>query len=146
MNRKRCALLPVLFSGGRPMNTISSSINGHNLAMDGHGFFTKVSANISTGSDKTDTQLITPSGSEVAQNIVQNIAEVKQDALQLQKLSDMVMGRILQFNVNQELGSIVIKIVDPSTNKVIKEIPSEEMQDLKIRIRKSIGLLFDEMI
>ena len=61
-------------------------------------------------------------------------------------MSDMVMNRKLQFNVNSELGSVIVKIVDPNTEQVIKEIPSEDIQKLKIRIRKTIGILFDEMI
>ena len=56
------------------------------------------------------------------------------------------MGPKLRFNVNDELGSVIVKIVDPNTDQVIKEIPSEDMQKLKIRIRKAIGVLFDEMI
>ena len=61
-------------------------------------------------------------------------------------MSDMVMNGKLQFNVNSELGSVIVKIVDPNTEQVIKEIPSEDIQKLKIRIRKTIGVLFDEMI
>jgi len=91
-------------------------------------------------------QLNIADGARVVDNIVQNNAQIKADAQQLQKLSDMVMGRKLQFNVNEELGSIVVKVVDPSTNQVIKEIPSADIQRLKISIRKAIGVLFDEMI
>ena len=58
----------------------------------------------------------------------------------------MVDGRKLQFNVNKELGSVVVKIIDTNTNQVLKEIPSEDMQKLKLRIRKAIGNLFDEVI
>src|SRR5574344_2212407 len=124
------------------MNTIRTS--GQNLAMDGQNYYKVASKAASANIKQADMQIITPSGAQVAQNIAQNIAEVKQDAQQLQKLSDLVMGHKLQFNVNQELGSVVVKIVDPNTDKVVKEIPSEEMQDLKIRIRKAIGLLFNE--
>ena len=56
------------------------------------------------------------------------------------------MGPKLRFNVNNELGSVIVKIVDPTTEQVIKEIPSEEIQHLKLRIRKAIGVLFDELI
>lgn len=90
--------------------------------------------------------LITPTGSEAAASLVQNAADVKADAQQLQKMSDMVMGRKLRFNVNEELGSIVVKIVDPNTDQVIKEIPSEDIQKLKINLRKAIGVIFDDMI
>jgi len=52
----------------------------------------------------------------------------------------------LKYSVNEELGQVVVKVIDPETDKVIKEIPSEEMQKLHIRIREAIGLLVDEKI
>ena len=55
------------------------------------------------------------------------------------------MGRKVQFNVNNELDSVVVKIVDANTNQVVKEIPSEDIQKLKINIRRAIGLLFDDL-
>lgn len=127
------------------MNTIST--NGQNLAMDGQNYFKAVSSRkIPANVNSTGINGIAPTGAEVAQNIVQNLAEVKEAAQQLQKLSDMVMGPKLQFRVNQELGSVIINVVDPSTNKVIKEIPSEDMQKLKVRMKKAIGMLFNELI
>ena len=61
-------------------------------------------------------------------------------------MTEMVGGNKLQFNVNKELGSVVVSIVDSATNQVIKQIPSEDMQKLKLRIRKAIGSMFDEVI
>jgi flagellar protein FlaG len=126
------------------MNTVSNI--GQALAMDGHKYYNNVSAkSVSTSKEVQNTLNISDSA-KVVDRIVQNMAQVKADAQQIQKLSDMVLGRKLQFNVNEELGSVVIKVVDPNTNSVIKEIPSAEIQKLKISIRKAIGLLFDEMI
>jgi flagellar protein FlaG len=145
MNLKGCAPLQVLFSGGKsPMNTINSNI-GQNLAMDGRNYLNSVATSKSAAAGTISKPLMADSA-QVVESIVQNNANVEEDVKQLQKLSDMVMGRKLQFNVDKQLGSVVIKILDPSTNQVIKEIPSEDMQKLKIRIRKAIGLLFDEMI
>lgn len=129
------------------MNTISSL--GQTLAMDGLNLNSSAvtpAKNISTQKSSTVNTLKTPTGSEVVDNLVQSMAEIKADAQQLQSMSDRVMGRELQFNVNKELGSIVVKVVDPSTNQVVKEIPSEEIQNLKIRIRKAIGIIFDEIV
>ena len=129
------------------MNTISSL--GQTLAMDGLNLNSSAvtpAKNISTQKSSAGNTLKTPTGSEVVDNLVQSMAEIKADAQQLQSMSDRVMGRELQFNVNKELGSIVVKVVDPSTNQVVKEIPSEEIQNLKIRIRKAIGIIFDEIV
>lgn len=129
------------------MNTINSFVQA--ATMDGQNIRNAASSYTTslhkTGSD-VQKILIAPTGSEVAENIAQNAADVKADAQQLQKLSDMVMGRKLRFNVNEELGSIVVKIVDPNTEQVIKEIPSADIQKLKINIRKAIGVIFDDMI
>lgn len=83
---------------------------------------------------------------ESAQQIIQSKEDFKADTQYLQKLSDRVTGGKLQFNVNNELGSIIVKIVDPQTDAVLKEIPSKDIQKLKIQIRKTIGAIFDELI
>lgn len=127
------------------MNTINQNSMVH-LATDGQALYkSAMQTVINTSSIKQTTQ-ITPNGAQVAQNIEQNLAEIKADSQQLQKMSEMVDGRKLQFNVNKELGSVVVKIVDSNTNQVLKEIPSEDMQKLKLRIRKAIGNLFDEIV
>lgn len=116
---------------------------GQNLAMDGQNYNSKVSVTVtSTKKPAQEMQLLTATGAEVAKNIVQNIAEIKQSAQEMQKLSNM-LGRKIQFNVNQDSGNVVIKVLDLSTNEVIREIPSAEMQRLQARLRKTIGILFD---
>lgn len=89
---------------------------------------------------------ITLSGAQVAQNIEQSIAQTKADVQELQKMSDMVAGNKLQFSVNKELKSVVVSVVDSSTNEILKQIPSVEIQNLKIRIRKAIGRIFDQTV
>ena len=41
---------------------------------------------------------------------------------------------------------MVVKVIDKETDKVIKELPSGELQRLHVRIREAIGLLIDEEI
>jgi len=128
------------------MNTITSSI-GQALAMDGQNYFKVAPQMLGSGTTTAGVVRSVPGGAEVAQNIAQNLAEIRENAQQLQRLSDMVMGRrSLRFSVNEELGEVVISVLDPSTNKVIKEIPSEDIQKMKVSMKKAIGLLFDEMI
>ena len=128
------------------MNTITNSI-GQALAMDGQNYFKVAPQILGSGTPTAGVARSVPGGAEVAQNIAQNLAEIRENAQQLQRLSDMVMGRrSLRFSVNEELGEVVISVLDPSTNKVIKEIPSEDIQKMKVSMKKAIGLLFDEMI
>ncbi len=126
------------------MNTISSNAMVH-TAMDGQSLYSSAVSMQNTVA-KQSMELMTPTGAQVAQNIEQNLAEIKEDSQQLQKMYEMVDGRKLQFNVNKELGAVVVRVVDSNTNQVLKEIPSEDIQKLKLRLRKAIGNLFDEKV
>ena len=129
------------------MNTINSYVQS--MTTDGHNLHTnayqqgKSDSAVNRINEKT---LSTPTAAEVAADMIQNAAETKADAVQLQKMSDLVSARKVLFNVNDELGSVVVKIVDPNTEQVLKEIPSKDIQNLKIRIRKTIGILFDDLV
>ena len=128
------------------MNTINTNSMVH-VAMDGQSLYnTNKNSASSSAQQQVAAVSITPTGAQVAQNIEQNIAEVKADSQALQRMTEMVGGNKLQFSVNKELGSVVVSIVDSATNQVIKQIPSEDMQKLKLRIRKAIGSMFDEVI
>lgn len=128
------------------MNTISQNSMVH-MATDGQTLYnTAAIAGVKKASVQQSSTIVSPSGAQAAQNIEQNLAEVKADSQQLQRMSEMVDGRKLQFNVNKELGSVVVKVVDSSTNQVVKEIPSEDMQKLKLRIRQAIGNLIDDLV
>lgn len=128
------------------MNTINTNSMVH-VAMDGQSLYNINSRNTTNNAvQQIAAQSITPTGAQVAQNIEQNIAEIKADSQALQRMTEMVGGNKLLFTVNKELGSVVVSIVDSTTNQVIKQIPSEDMQKLKLRIRKAIGSMFDEVI
>ena len=127
------------------MNTINTNSMVH-VAMDGQSLYNINRNTASNTAQQVAALSITPTGAQVAQNIEQNIAEIKADSQALQKMTEMVGGNKLQFSVNKELGSVVVSIVDSETNQVIKQIPSEDMQKLKLRIRKAIGSMFDEVI
>ena len=127
------------------MNTINTS-SSVTMAMDGQQQL--YTSGINFEKSVVQSQIIsktTPNGAQVAQNIEQNLAQIKADTQQLEKLSEIINGRKLQFNVNKDLGAVVIKVVDSNTNQVLKEIPSEDIQKLKLRIRQTIGSLFDQM-
>ena len=129
------------------MNTISTQSSMVRMATDGQALYSSAAQAANNNAIAKQASVpITPTGAQVAQNIEKNLAEIKADSQQLQKMSEMVDGRKLQFNVNKELGSVVVKIIDTNTNQVLKEIPSEDMQKLKLRLRKAIGNLFDEVI
>ena len=127
------------------MNTISTNAMVH-TAMDGQSLYSSAVSMQKSSAAKQTMELMTPNGAQVAQNIEQNLAEIKADSQQLQKMYEMVDGRKLQFSVNKELGAVVVRVVDSNTNQVLKEIPSEDIQKLKLRLRKAMGNLFDQKV
>ena len=127
------------------MNTITSNAMVH-TAMDGQSLYSSAVSISNASAAKQTMELMTPTGAQVAQNIEQNLAQIKEDSQQLQKMYEMVDGRKLQFNVNKELGAVVVRVVDSNTNQVLKEIPSEDIQKLKLRLRKAVGNLFDQKV
>ena len=119
-------------------------LNAINPAMDGTrniitpAAYTRASrpvANIKVNEELNDT----------AQSLAKEMEQTKPSVQQLQNISN-ALGKKLQFNVNEALGKVVVKVIDPSTDKVIKEIPSREVQQMQIRIRETIGFLFDELV
>lgn len=128
------------------MNTINNQSGMVHLTMDSQALYSSSNIKKINSEVQTTSQPITPTGAQVAQNIEESIADIKADTQQLQKMSEMVTGRKLQFNVNKELNSVIVTVIDSNTNQVLKEIPSKDIQNLKLRIRKAIGNLFDEVV
>jgi len=63
----------------------------------------------------------------------------------LQKLGE-TFNKKLQFVVDHSSNEVIVKVIDKETDKVIKELPPEELQRLYSNIKEAIGLLFDEMV
>lgn len=51
------------------------------------------------------------------------------------------VARNLQFSVDDDTGKTVVRIIDSSTNEVIRQMPSEEMLAISRSIDKLQGLL-----
>jgi len=58
----------------------------------------------------------------------------------------LAFNRKLQFVVDHGSNQVIIKVIDKETDKVIKEIPPEELERLHNNLKEVIGLLFDEMV
>lgn len=84
-------------------------------------------------------------GAEQAPSAERQKIDVSAAVEQIQKIADM-FNRELKFQVSDELNRVIVKVIDPSTDKVIREIPSQEIQRLQLQIQETIGLLFDQSI
>jgi len=123
---------------------ITTGISGQAMVRDGQHIISQSS--VSAPAKKAKQQVDINEGMEsAARDIKKEMAEVKETVAKLENITN-VMGRKISFNVNNELGEVIVKVIDPSTDKVIKEIPSAEIQQLQLRIKQTLGLLFDETI
>jgi flagellar protein FlaG len=50
------------------------------------------------------------------------------------------------YKLTDELNRFIVKIIDKKTDKVIKQIPSEELQKLHDNLQEALGILFDQEI
>jgi len=58
----------------------------------------------------------------------------------------LAFNRRLQFVVDNSSHQVIVKVIDKETDKVIKELPPEELQRLHRNLKEAIGLLFDEKV
>lgn len=125
---------------------MSISVNniGQSMAMDGLKNTVNAGGNVFQKTGKP-SENVNAEAANVAEDFAKDYDKIEKQISQVQKLSDMI-GRKLEFNVNKELNRVIIKVVDPSTKQVIKEIPSEEIQNLQMRLRENINFLVDEKI
>jgi flagellar protein FlaG len=70
--------------------------------------------------------------------------EYLNDAIvKLRKAGDL-FNRRLDFQVDKDTQRIIVKVIDTETDKVIKEIPPEQLVQLAAKIQEMVGLLVDE--
>ena len=71
--------------------------------------------------------------------------DIRETLASLEKLITR-FNRRFEFSVDQSINRIIVKVIDRETDKVIKEIPPQEIQHLLASLREMMGLLVDEEI
>jgi len=92
-------------------------------------------------------------GQAVRHEVAVNQPEVKKvkpqvihsTAADLERIG-LVFNRKLQFVVDHNSNEVIVKVIDKETDKVIKELPPEELQRLHSNLKETIGFLFDERV
>lgn len=111
---------------------------GRYLAMDG------LTQYFSHPTRRTSAQIQLPisNPSDVVDSLTETYTKAKSNIREITQAT----GNKVKFNVNEELGQVVVKIVDSSTDKVVREIPSADMQEVRATIKQTIGVFFDERV
>lgn len=69
-----------------------------------------------------------------------NLDQVKQAMAQVAKMVQEKASN-LQFSIDSDTGTTVVKVVDSQTQEVIRQIPSQEMLNIAKAIQDAQGLL-----
>jgi len=103
----------------------------------------KISQNSASANEKSDlNQQI--QDTHQADNNATNMKQLTDIIAESTKI-DMAMARV-SFSKDKDTGDILIKIIDNKTDEVIKQIPPEEVLELKKRLGDMQGLLLDKRI
>jgi flagellar protein FlaG len=71
--------------------------------------------------------------------------EIHRVAADITRVSQ-TFNKKLQFVVNHQLNEVIVKVIDKSTDKVIKVLPPEELQRLHRKLKEAIGFLINEQV
>lgn len=110
---------------------------------------------VSSVEDTNDSELQGTGQNVNSDEFTQQNINIEKQAQDLQELSKL-KGWAVSFQVDNDLNTTVIKVVDADTQKMIRQIPSEELLSLNKRIQAlregddssngSSGLLLDSQI
>ncbi len=54
------------------------------------------------------------------------------------------LNRNLKVSVHKDTGQLVVRVTDPDSGKVIRQLPPEQLLDAEVNIRKVIGLFVND--
>ncbi len=66
------------------------------------------------------------------------------EAIEKLRSAGDIFNKRLDFRIDEKTNRVVVKVIDTKTDKVIKEIPPEQLLHLVAKIQEMIGLLVDE--
>ncbi len=115
---------------------------------------------ISSGELTNLTQQVKPQNS--SQSAVKNVREIKSENSEkvqspsktpspheikriISKINENVsrLNKDVKFSYNDTLKSLVVKVIDVKTGKVIREIPPQEVINLQKKLSEVVGIIFD---
>ena len=71
--------------------------------------------------------------------------KIRQTAADIERISQ-TLNKKLQFVVDSQSNEVIVKVIDKTTDKVIKVLPPEELQRLHRKLKETIGFSFNEYV
>ena len=83
--------------------------------------------------------------SDVAEKETANDEQVLQAAQEMREYAKSI-DRDLKFNVDDDSGRLIITVIDPETDKIVRQIPPEETLHILRNMERGAGTLFDNKV
>ncbi|MCK4818643.1 flagellar protein FlaG [bacterium] len=74
----------------------------------------------------------------------ENLPDLEELAADVLKNLNIMHNVDLRFSVHKASGQMMITVIDESTGKVIREIPSSEILELAAKMDEMVGMIFDQ--
>ena len=71
-------------------------------------------------------------------------SEKLSDAVDKLNKTAVVFDRSLRFSIHEQTRMTMVDVVDTTTDKVIREIPSKEVLDFVAKMKDYMGMIFDK--
>lgn len=114
------------------------------LAQTTHRSQPVVSVPTENTGDVADESVTVPTDEKVKEKPA-DLREVTQMTEAMNKFVQ-AMNANIRFTVHEGTNQLMVQVIDPSTNKVLKEFPSQEFLDTVAAIRDYVGILLDKKI
>ncbi len=121
------------------------NVKGVNTVPNGNMVFPKVSTHVPRsevviGKDDSNPQSIAQAQNNG--NLNEEVDVLKQN---LDKLKKIFRGQA-EFRIDKDVNKVVIKIKDPDTGEIIRQIPPEMVVKISKNIQELLGVLMDERV
>ncbi|MEA1945816.1 MAG: flagellar protein FlaG [Thermodesulfobacteriota bacterium] len=73
-----------------------------------------------------------------------DLPDLEELAVDVLKNLNIMHNVDLRFSVHKASGQMMITVIDESTGKVIREIPSSEILELAAKMDEMVGMIFDQ--
>jgi len=81
------------------------------------------------------------------ENLTENVTKEDVDkAINEIKQQMDVVGREINFSVDEDLNIVIIKVINKDTEEVVRQIPTEEVVEIARNIEENKGLIFQEEV
>ena len=101
---------------------------------------TNVSETKKSGQQNIDKQVSEEKKVFDEKEVKKKIEEVTEE---LNKEMD-ILNTTIRFHFDDKTDEIYVTVIDTKDNRVIRQIPSEEVMKLAVKMRELVGMLFDE--